>query len=93
VSHGYLADAGSRVEPGAERVQRAIVREHRAPGEADCRTEELAALVEHGYSMMWSARRSSACGMVRPRAFAVFVLMTNSNWVGWSTGRSAGFHP
>jgi hypothetical protein len=28
--------------------------------------------------------------MVRPRAFAVFRLMTNSNLVGCSTGRSAG---
>ena len=31
--------------------------------------------------------------MVRPRAFAVFRLMTNSNLVGCSTGRSAGFAP
>ena len=29
---------------------------------------------EHGYSMIWSARSSTACGMVRPRAFAVLRL-------------------
>jgi hypothetical protein len=28
-------------------VERAIVRRHRAPGEADSSTQELAALVEH----------------------------------------------
>jgi hypothetical protein len=32
-----------------------------------------AALVEHGYSMIWSALRSSVCGMVRPSALALEV--------------------
>ena len=32
-------------EPGAERVERAVVRGHRAPGEADSSTQKLAALV------------------------------------------------
>jgi hypothetical protein len=31
--------------------------------------------------------------MVRPSALAVFVLMTSSNLVGCSMGRSAGFAP
>ncbi len=31
--------------------------------------------------------------MVRPRAWAVLRLMTSSNFVAWSTGRSAGFTP
>jgi len=30
--------------------------------------KELAALVEHAYSMTWSARRRSGCGIVRPSA-------------------------
>ena len=30
------------------------------------------------------------CGIVRPICFAVFKLMTNSNLVGCSTGKSAG---
>jgi len=41
----------------------------------------------------WSARASTDCGIVRPRALAVLRLMTNSNFVGCSTGRSAGFVP
>jgi hypothetical protein len=45
------------------------------------------------YSMTWSARSSNDCGIVSPSALAVFKLMTNSNLVGCSTGRSAGFAP
>jgi hypothetical protein len=45
------------------------------------------------YSMTWSARASSDGGIVRPRALAVLRLMTNSNLVGCSTGKSAGFAP
>ena len=45
---GDVADAGPGVEPGAQRPERAVVRRHRARGEADCRTEELAALGEQG---------------------------------------------
>src|SRR5262245_39261781 len=71
----------------------AVVRQHRAPGEADSRTQELAALVEHGYSMIWSARSSIDCGIVRPRAFAVLRLITNSNFLGCSRGRSPGLAP
>jgi len=55
--------------------------------------EELAALVEHVYPITWSARSSSECGIVSPRALAVFRLMTSSNFVGCSTGRSAGLVP
>src|SRR4029434_5134138 len=45
------------------------------------------------YSMNWSARASSEGGIVRPRALAVLRLMTSSNFVGCSTGRSAGLAP
>ncbi len=45
------------------------------------------------YSITWSARSSSVCGIVSPSAFAVFVLMTNSNLIGCSIGRSEGFAP
>ena len=55
---------------------------------------ELAALVAHArYSMTWSARPSSDCGIVRPSAFAVLRLMTSSNVVGSSIGKSPGFAP
>src|SRR5215831_21386876 len=40
--------------------------------------------------MMWSAWSRSVCGMVSPNVLAVLRLITNSNVVGCSTGRSAG---
>src|SRR5262249_10878538 len=40
-----------------------------------------------------SARASSEGGIVRPRALAVLRLMTNSNLVGCSMGRSPGLAP
>jgi hypothetical protein len=45
------------------------------------------------YSMTWSARSSSDDGMVSPSAFAVLRLMTRSNFVGRSMGRSPAFTP
>src|SRR5262245_44798661 len=45
------------------------------------------------YSITWSARSSSAGGIVRPSALAVLRLMISSNFVGCSTGRSAGLVP
>src|SRR5215470_14979861 len=49
--------------------------------------------VEHDYSITWSARPSTDCGIVSPRALAVLRLMTSSNFVGCSTGKSAGLAP
>ena len=54
------------------------------------RAEEGAA-VHH--SITWSARWSSDGGIVSPSAFAVLRLITSSNFVGCSTGRSPGFAP
>src|SRR5262249_39020899 len=45
------------------------------------------------HSITSSARPSSGSGTVRPSASAVFALMTNSNLVGCTTGRSAGLSP
>ena len=45
------------------------------------------------HSITSSARASSVGGISRPSAFAVIRLMTRSNLVGCSTGRSAGFAP
>ena len=42
------------------------------------------------YWMTSSARSSSDCGIGRPSALAVLRLITSSNFVGCSTGRSAG---
>jgi hypothetical protein len=43
--------------------------------------------------MISSAWKSSIGGMVRPRAWAVFRLITSSNFIGCSTGKSAGLAP
>jgi hypothetical protein len=45
------------------------------------------------YSMTWSARASSDGAIVRLSALAVLRLMTSSNFVACSTGRSAGLAP
>src|SRR5262249_22945153 len=45
------------------------------------------------HSITSSARSRNDSGIVRPSALAVVRLMTNSHFVGCSTGRSAGFAP
>jgi hypothetical protein len=47
----------------------------------------------HRHSITSSASASSLSGMSRPRALAVLRLIINSNLVGCTTGRSAGFSP
>jgi hypothetical protein len=47
----------------------------------------------HPHSITSSAVASSEDGMSRPSAFAVLRLITKSNLVGCSTGRSEGFVP
>ena len=46
-----------------------------------------------GYWITSSARATSDCGIVSPRALAVFRLMAKSNLVGCSTGRSPSLTP
>src|SRR5215470_13672083 len=84
---------GQEFESRAQGPERAVIGGHGALGESDGCPQELAALVEHVYSMIWSARRSTDCGIVSPRVLAVLRLMTSSNLVGCSTGRSAGLAP
>jgi hypothetical protein len=43
--------------------------------------------------MTLSARYNSDCGIVTPICFAVLRLITSSNFVGCSTGKSAGLAP
>src|SRR5262245_21678073 len=45
------------------------------------------------HSMTSSARASTVAGTSSPSALAVLRLITNSNLVGFCTGRSAGFSP
>jgi hypothetical protein len=47
-------------------------------------------LVEHALLDHVVRRSSTDCGMVNPSAFAVLGLMTSSNFVDCSTGKSAG---
>src|SRR5262245_33245201 len=45
------------------------------------------------HSITWSARSSTEGGMVKPSAWAVFMLITSSNFVGCSMGRAPGLAP
>ena len=62
---------------------------HREHGEDEAAVE----CASIHYWITSSARSSSNCGIVMPSAFAVFRLITSSNLVGCSTGRSAGLAP
>src|SRR5207245_787814 len=84
------ADAQPRVEPFVEDVKDRRQRPLQ-PGARERDEHEPGAAV--GYWITSSARDSSDCGIVRPSALAVLRLMTSSNFVGCSTGRSAGFAP
>jgi hypothetical protein len=61
-------------------------RRRRAANESD----ERAALHLRGHSITSSARASSVGGRSRPSAVAVLRLITNSNFVGYWTGKSEG---
>ena len=50
-------------------------------------------ILRPGYRITSSARCRTDCGIVTPNARATSRLISNSNWVGCSTGRSAGFAP
>ena len=52
-----------------------------------------AASVVAAHRITSSASMRRVGGMVRPSALAVFRLMANSNFIGRSTGRSAGLAP
>jgi hypothetical protein len=58
-----------------------------------CHNRTRAPLQTASYSITSSARLTSVCGTVRPRAFAVLRLISSWNFVGSSTGRSAGLAP
>jgi hypothetical protein len=47
-------------------------------------------LTVHCHLMTLSAHTNTFAGIVRPISLAVFRLMINSNFIGCSTGRSAG---
>ena len=53
----------------------------------------IATLIKGQNWITLSARANTFGGIVKPICFAVFRLITNSNFVGCSTGKSAGFAP
>src|SRR5205823_4448248 len=84
--------AVERKEPNPTHVLRLL----RRGSERQCekrarRCADKSAPVHHWITS--SARSSSDCGIVKPSALAVLRLMTNSNLVGCSMGRSPGFVP
>src|SRR5262249_9208754 len=58
-----------------------------------CRATEERDELASPHSITSSARPSNTSGIVKPSALAVLRLMTNSNFVGCCTGRSAAFSP
>lgn len=57
------------------------------------RVAQDSSLAAHAYLITLSALARMFGGIVSPICLAVFRLITNSNLVGCSTGRSAGFTP
>src|SRR4029453_13184011 len=94
---GNAADAGPAREPLAEGSEQSGLRTRNiAEVEGGQHREEGTAALAQVVGCHWmisSARRRTDGGIVRPSALAVFRLMTSSNLVGCSTGKSAGFAP
>jgi hypothetical protein len=60
---------------------------------ADYRREPSSGMLPALHLITLSARANTFGGMIRPICFAAFRLITSSNFVGCSTGRSAGLAP
>jgi hypothetical protein len=98
VSQGSSSSIESwRLGLAAERPRSpAGARATRAPGPVHCEVRRPmipADSITVGYCMTSSARSNNESGMVSPSALAVLRLITRSNFVGCSTGRSPGFVP
>ena len=67
----------------------------RVCGKRPCRSHASKQADERAphHSITWSARASSIGGISRPSALAAWRLITRSNFVACSTGRSLGFAP
>src|SRR5262249_36194193 len=88
----HLVFAAEVDDPNARDIPGRLTLGGKRPGEGDPSRQGDERPSVH-YSITSSARASTEGGMVRPRALAVFRLMTSSNLVGCSTGRSAGWAP
>src|SRR5262249_59059300 len=67
--------------------------EDRGPGSPLSRGRTDVRLSAPDHSITSSAIASTPGGILRPSVFAVLRLITSSNFVGCSTGRSAGLEP
>src|SRR5262249_53161410 len=72
---------------------RRLLRARRERPRCSRAAEERDELASLDHSITSSASASTLSGRARPRAFAALRLITSSNFVGNSTGRSAGFAP
>ena len=92
-SRGFLSSTGTimgrRGKRRGDRPRRANASQRSGP----LRSSTPQRMPHSDYSTIRSARSSNDGGMVSPSAFAVLRLMTNWNFVGCSTGSSAGFAP
>src|SRR5262249_17371250 len=59
----------------------------------ECETEPFVLFSVASYLINLVARASTSGGIVTPICLAVLRLITNSNFVGCSTGKSAGLAP
>ena len=86
------AGSGSMTQPGNVRFDAFRTRARRRAMSEMCQYRTHAKQSPR-YSITSSARTSNDGGTVRPSSLAVFMLITSSNLVGCSTGRSAGLVP
>src|SRR5262244_4152476 len=81
--HGHRGSSDSPAPRSVTRTKRSDNIAFRSPGKSQCAT----------YWMISSTRANNDGGIVNPSALAVLRLMTSSNVVGCSTGRSPGLAP
>ena len=87
------ADAGPRVEPGAERPEGSVIRRSREGGESECCSEELAALVEHALLDDLARLEEHRLRDCQAEGLGGLEVDHQLDLVGCSIGRSAGFAP
>lgn len=88
---GVTPGMASRRGAGAERDGEDAAGRRRHEGAA--RGHGIAGQPSPTHSITWSARSRRDCGIVSPANLAVLTLITSSNLVGCSTGRSPGLTP
>jgi hypothetical protein len=81
------APTNVRYAPNSDQILR------RSEKTLSAKSRQMHCSKQHLYSITSVALVSSAGGTSRPSAFAVLRLITNSNLVGNSIGRSLGFSP